>query len=289
MVDIVSPIGFLSPCYTAPSPTTNNWPLVRTRLKTLNRLGIAVRGHGLLCPRRPYLPTWMGGVARHSNVWQDKLHSYPTVSNREQTWLNQVKNACHYTKGLVVCQDVCSQVFGPAGFKPITLVPDLFAIAREVDPTTPKFINEVLTIPDKSWDVFASRLDTFRPDGLSVQVHANLDSDFNQIAVKLRRIGDLAQLAGLRFQVSEVQIPAPDKSFDSFTKQAIAHQILFEAACDVDAECYIVWGDHDLVAGIPITNEKTLSSGFRDDKLPVSVKPSMAALLSHARRRPYRG
>jgi len=286
MVDIISTMGCLSPCYTAPSVSTNNWPLVRARLKTFQRLGIPVRGHGLLCPRRPYLPEWMGGTARRSNVWLGVLPRTPS-HDREKVWLQHIYNACEATRGLVVCQDVFSQVFGPAGFKPIALAREAFQVARVADPTTPKFVNEVLTIPDRNWDVLFSRLPDFQPDGVSVQIHADIDADFDAIARRLQSIGEKVAQAGLRFHVSEVQIPIRPHSPELLSRQSTAHQLLFDAAIAARAECYIIWGDNDRVARIPRTTERTNSSGFYDSKLPIAIKPALAALLAHPQRGRY--
>lgn len=288
MVDIISPIATLSPSYTATSPTLNNWPLVRARLKTLSRLGIPVRGHGIFSPRRAYLPQWMGGHVRKCVLTGGYRGTTRPAGNLAQVWLRQIHNACTYTKGLVVCQDVATEAFTPSGYNLMGMIPKMFEVARAADPETPKFLNELLMMPVKNWSELFSLVDECMADGVAVQIHTDVRNDIIPIVDRLEEIGSRVRDRGLRFHVSEVQIACPP-GLEMAIRHAEVHQSLFEAASRVEAECYIVWGDTDRHARLPRSIIDTHSSGFFDGASPIAIKPVFRTLLRHPDRTAYSG
>jgi len=285
MVDILSPIATLSPSYTATSPALNNWPLVRARLRTLNRLGVPVRGHGIFSPRRAYLPQWMGGHVRKCALTGGYRDPVRATGRLTQAWLRQIHNACSYTKGLVVCQDVATEAFTPSGYNLMGIIPKMFEVARNADPDTPKFLNELLMMPLKNWSELFSLVDECMADGVAVQIHTDVRNDIAPIVDRLEAIGSQVRDRGLRFHVSEVQIACPP-GLEMAIRHAEFHRLLFEAANRVEAECYIVWGDTDLHARLPRSTISTHSSGFYDG---ATIKPVFRTLLGHPARTPYSG
>jgi hypothetical protein len=230
----------------------------------------------------------MGGHVRHcalTGKYQDPIQA---PANNRRAWLRQVHNACTYTKGLVVCQDVVTELFTPAGYNMVGILPELLEVARQADPKTPKFLNELLMMPDRNWGTLFDLIEKYPVEGIAIQIHADVRDDFSEISSRLKEIGSEVKDRGLRLHVSEVQIVCPPGE-EMARLHAEVHLNLFELSHAAGAECYIVWGDNDNCARIPRTTISTYSSGFHDGKSPIALKPVFKALLWHPSRTLYPG